>query len=87
VVFLELAEVLFGFDKMLFDGAGLIDGFLAKGFVFGAGFFKGGFGQYFTPRPIIQFAVEMMQPTHEDIVLDPACGSGGFLLYDTLDDP
>jgi type I restriction enzyme M protein len=44
-------------------------------------FFKGDFGQYFTPREIIQFAVEMMAPTSADSVLDPACGSGGFLLY------
>ncbi len=45
------------------------------------GFFKGDFGQYFTPREIIAFAVEMMQPKVDDLVLDPACGSGGFLLY------
>jgi type I restriction enzyme M protein len=45
------------------------------------GFFKGDFGQYFTPREIIQFAVEMLKPTANDYVLDPACGSGGFLLY------
>jgi len=45
------------------------------------GFFKGDFGQYFTPRPIIEFAVEMMDPQRDDLVLDPACGSGGFLLY------
>lgn len=45
------------------------------------GFFKGDFGQYFTPREIIAFAVEMMLPEADDIVLDPACGSGGFLLY------
>ncbi|MDJ0531799.1 MAG: N-6 DNA methylase [Xenococcaceae cyanobacterium MO_207.B15] len=45
------------------------------------GFFKGDFGQYFTPREVIEFAVAMMQPTHEDMVLDPACGSGGFLLH------
>lgn len=45
------------------------------------GFFKGDFGQYFTPREIIQFAVEMLQPQADDYVLDPACGSGGFLLY------
>lgn len=45
------------------------------------GFFKGDFGQYFTPREIIQFAVEMLNPTADDYVLDPACGSGGFLLY------
>lgn len=45
------------------------------------GFFKGDFGQYFTPREIIQFCVEMMDPQHDEKVLDPACGSGGFLLY------
>ena len=45
------------------------------------GFFKGDFGQYFTPREIIAFAVEMMQPGNQELVLDPACGSGGFLLY------
>jgi type I restriction enzyme M protein len=45
------------------------------------GFFKGDFGQYFTPREIIQFAVEMLKPSADDYVLDPACGSGGFLLY------
>jgi type I restriction enzyme M protein len=45
------------------------------------GFFKGDFGQYFTPREIIQFAVEMLKPKADDFVLDPACGSGGFLLY------
>jgi type I restriction enzyme M protein len=45
------------------------------------GFFKGDFGQYFTPREIIQFAVAMMEPTHTDRVIDTSCGSGGFLLY------
>lgn len=45
------------------------------------GFFKGDFGQYFTPRPIIEFAVKMMKPQHDWDVLDPSCGSGGFLLH------
>lgn len=45
------------------------------------GFFKGDFGQYFTPREVIQFAVAMMEPTHTDRVIDTSCGSGGFLLY------
>ena len=44
-------------------------------------FFKGDFGQYFTPRELIAFCVEMMQPNRNDLALDPACGSGGFLLY------
>ena len=45
------------------------------------GFFKGHFGQYFTPREVIDFMVEMMQPQNSERVLDPACGSGGFLLH------
>jgi type I restriction enzyme M protein len=48
---------------------------------FMGGFFKGDFGQYFTPRELIAFAVEVMDPKRTDKVLDPACGSGGFLLY------
>ena len=44
-------------------------------------FFKGDFGQYFTPRELISFAVEFLKPDRNDLVLDPACGSGGFLLY------
>ena len=45
------------------------------------GFFKGDFGQYFTPREVIRFTVELVAPTNDDRVIDPACGSGGFLLY------
>lgn len=44
-------------------------------------FFKGKIGQYFTPREIVDFMVKMIQPGNEDIILDPACGSGGFLLH------
>lgn len=45
------------------------------------GFFKGDFGQYFTPRQIIRFCVNMMKPEQDWNVLDPSCGSGGFLLH------
>lgn len=51
---------------------------------FMGGFFKGDFGQYFTPRELIVFSVEILNPDRKDMTLDPACGSGGFLLY-TLD--
>ena len=44
-------------------------------------FFKGDFGQYFTPRELIAFCVAILDPERNDLVLDPACGSGGFLLY------
>lgn len=43
-------------------------------------FFKGKMGQFFTPRNVIHFCVDMMNITPDDRVLDPACGSGGFLL-------
>jgi type I restriction enzyme M protein len=43
-------------------------------------FFKGKMGQFFTPREIIRFCVKMIGPTRDDLILDPACGSGGFLL-------
>lgn len=45
------------------------------------GFFKGDFGQYFTPRNIIAFAIQMLDIKADDDVIDPACGSGGFLLH------
>lgn len=48
---------------------------------FMSGFFKGDFGQYFTPRELIAFAVHMLPPSPEQYVIDPACGSGGFLLH------
>lgn len=37
-------------------------------------------GQFFTPRNIIKCMVEIMNPTSDSRVLDPACGSGGFLV-------
>jgi len=41
---------------------------------------KSGAGQYFTPRVIIDAMVEIMKPTPNDTIYDPACGTGGFLL-------
>jgi type I restriction enzyme M protein len=41
---------------------------------------KGGAGQYFTPRPLIEAMVECIQPRSGEVVMDPACGTGGFLL-------
>jgi type I restriction enzyme M protein len=39
----------------------------------------GGAGQYFTPRPIIQAVVDVMRPTPDATIMDPAAGTGGFL--------
>ncbi len=44
-------------------------------------YFRGDFGQYFTPRPIVKFIVDSLPITHKSRVLDTSCGSGGFLLY------
>lgn len=44
-------------------------------------FFRGDFGQYFTPRPIVNFIVDILPINHESRVLDTSCGSGGFLLH------
>ncbi len=41
---------------------------------------KGGAGQYFTPRPLIDAIVEVMAPKPGMKIHDPACGTGGFLL-------
>ncbi len=47
---------------------------------------KSGAGQYFTPRPLIQAVVEIVDPKPDQRVCDPACGTGGFLLaaYDHM---
>ena len=44
-------------------------------------YFRGDRGQYFTPRELVDFIIKMVELNHENRVLDPACGSGGFLLY------
>jgi type I restriction enzyme M protein len=44
-------------------------------------YFRGDFGQYFTPRPIVKFIVGSLPIDHKSRVLDTSCGSGGFLLY------
>ena len=44
-------------------------------------FFRGTYGQYFTPREIVKFIVDVLPIEHDSKVLDTSCGSGGFLLY------
>lgn len=41
---------------------------------------KSGAGQYFTPRTLIDSMVAVMQPTLDDVIQDPAAGTGGFLI-------
>lgn len=41
---------------------------------------RGDRGQYFTPRGVVKLVVEMLAPKENETVLDPACGTGGFLV-------
>ena len=41
---------------------------------------RGDRGQYFTPRGAVKLVVEMLDPKENERVLDPACGTGGFLV-------
>ncbi|MBM0231587.1 N-6 DNA methylase [Micromonospora sp. STR1_7] len=42
---------------------------------------KGEMGQYFTPRQVVGMITEALQPKISERVCDPACGSGGFLIF------
>jgi type I restriction enzyme M protein len=42
--------------------------------------FRGNLGQYFTPRPIVNFMVDLLDPAENEYICDPAAGSGGFLI-------
>ncbi len=41
---------------------------------------RGDRGEFFTPRNICRMAVAMIDPTEKQLILDPACGTGGFLI-------
>ncbi|MGV9832948.1 N-6 DNA methylase [Nocardia niigatensis] len=69
-------------DKVNWSGTGVdikgdaYEALLEKG----AEDIKSGAGQYFTPRALIDAIVRCMRPEPSDIIVDPACGTGGFLL-------
>jgi type I restriction enzyme M protein len=43
--------------------------------------FRGGEGQFFTPRNVVQMMIDIMKPQAGEKIIDPACGSGGFLAH------
>jgi type I restriction enzyme M protein len=49
--------------------------------VFAERYFVGEKGEFFTPRIAIKNAIEMLDPQYTNTIIDPACGSGGFLIY------
>lgn len=42
--------------------------------------FRGELGQFFTPRTIVDYMVDVLDPGEGEIICDPCCGSGGFLI-------
>jgi type I restriction enzyme M protein len=42
---------------------------------------KGSKGQYFTPRHVVEMCIRMLRPAPDETLLDPACGSAGFLIH------
>jgi type I restriction enzyme M protein len=41
-------------------------------------------GQFFTPRPVEDMAIKMLNPKPNEFIIDPACGSAGFLLHSVM---
>ena len=86
---LDLDDTTIAFIVRHFQGFSLVnttatlEGADVKGTVFEkmvGSTFRGELGAYFTPREIVEFMVSMLEPTRDDVVLDPSCGSGGFLI-------
>ena len=42
--------------------------------------FRGNLGQFFTPRTVVDFMVQVLDPQEEGLICDPCCGSGGFMI-------
>ncbi len=77
----EVIKLLQGFS--LISTVGSIDGADIKGTVFEqmvGNTFRGELAQFFTPRELVSCIVSMIPPRATDRVLDPSCGSGGFLV-------
>lgn len=75
----KLVESIDGLDWFSHDKEQLgemYEGLLQKN----AGEVKSGAGQYFTPRPLVESMIALVQPQPGERVLDPAAGTGGFLI-------
>ena len=42
--------------------------------------FRGDLGQFFTPRTVVDFMADIIDPQESELIADPCCGSGGFLI-------
>jgi type I restriction enzyme M protein len=86
---LSLASLVFAVNKL--QNVDFSDTTDAKGLAFQkflASTEKADRGQFFTPEPVINFCVEFLQPQPHEKIIDPTCGSGGFLFsaYQYLSD-
>ena len=86
---LSLASLAFAVNKL--QNVDFSDTTDAKGLAFQkflASTEKADRGQFFTPEPVINFCVEFLQPQPHEKIIDPTCGSGGFLFsaYQYLSD-
>jgi type I restriction enzyme M protein len=81
---IRLSPISLGFTVNKLQGISLSDSSQdAKGLAFQkflAHHEKDSRGQFFTPEPVIDFCVGIIQPKLGETVIDPACGSGGFLV-------
>lgn len=75
----KITQVARLFQEMAFTQAD-IDTLGAAFEAFFGQIFRGELGQYFTRRELVRFVCAILEPTDRDKVLDPTCGSGGFLL-------
>ncbi len=73
----ELQELRFVADE---DSDEIYDVVGAAYEVYVGAHLKGDRGQYFTPRLIVQLLTRIVAPGEQDVILDPAMGSGGFLI-------
>lgn len=77
----KIVQILQGYS--LVNTTENIEGADIKGTVFEqmvGNTFRGELAQFFTPREIVDFMVKLVNPSKDDKILDPACGSGGFLI-------
>lgn len=88
-IHIELDAATIAFIVKQFQGYSLVNttesvnGADIKGTVFESmvgSTFRGELGAYFTPRNIAHFMVSLLDPQKDSNILDPACGSGGFLI-------
>lgn len=74
-----VVEIVSKFQKFAFLNSS-IDSIGAAFEVFANESLKEDNGQFFTPKQVVKFAVDFIDPKPEEFVIDPACGSGGFLI-------